>query len=64
MLTKQAQEYYELYATDVHPRQPEIESIKSCGVTFAIDGLLNELGLVDIMRKTFPKHADQIIALA
>ena len=57
--------YYEIYASSAnHSRQPEIESIKSCGVTYAIDGLLNELGLVEIMRKKFPKHADQIIALA
>ena len=56
--------YYEIYATDEKSQQPcEIESIKSCGVTFVIDGLLKELGLVDIMRKKFPKHADQIIAL-
>ena len=56
--------YYEIYAPDEKSSQPEIESIKSCGVTFATDGLLNELGLIDIMRKKFPKHADQIIALA
>ena len=57
--------YYEIYASsNSQSGQPEIESIKSCGVTYAVDGLLNELGLVDIMRKKFPKHADQIIALA
>jgi len=57
--------YYEIYPSpDSLPRQSEIESIKSCGVTYAIDGLLNELGLVEIMRKKFPKLADQIIALA
>lgn len=60
--------YYEIYAPsnaqDDQYGQPEIESIKSCGVTYTVDGLLNELGLVEIMRKKFPKHADQIIALA
>jgi transposase len=57
--------YYEFYASSAEQsRQPEIESIKSCGITYAIDGLLNELGLVEIMKKKFPKHADQIIALA
>ena len=57
--------YYEIYASSNNQsEQPEIESIKSCGVTYVIDGLLNELGLVEIMRKKFPKHADQIIALA
>lgn len=57
--------YYEFYASSAEQsRQPEIESIKSCGVTYAIDGLLNELGLVEIMKKKFPKHADHIIALA
>ena len=60
--------YYEIYAaaklekSDV--RQPEIESIKSCGVTFAVDGLLNEMGLSEVMKRKFPKQADQIIALA
>lgn len=56
--------YYEIYAPDKKPVQPEIEHIKSCGVTYAVDGLLNELGLIDIMRKKFPKYADTIIALA
>jgi transposase len=57
--------YYEIYSSsNSKPRQPEIESIKSCGVTYVVDGLLNELGLIEIMRKKFPKHADQIIALA
>lgn len=57
--------YYEIYApSGSQIKQSEIESIKSCGVTYAIDGLLNELGLVEIMKKKFPKYADQIIALA
>lgn len=57
--------YYEIYASCAEQfKQPEIESIKSCGVTYVIDGILNELGLVEIMKKKFPKHADQIIALA
>lgn len=53
--------YYEIYSRD---KQPEIESIKSCGVTYTIDGLLNELGLIEIMKKKFPKYSDKIIALA
>ena len=57
--------YYEIYASSAEQsKQIEIESIKSCGVTYAIDGLLNELGLIEIMKKKFSKHADQIIALA
>lgn len=56
--------YYEIYAGVEQYKQPEVESIKSCGITFAIDGLLNELGLIDVMKKKFPKYADQIIALA
>ncbi|MCX7773041.1 MAG: transposase, partial [Clostridia bacterium] len=60
--------YYEIYAPDNaqdnQATQPKIESIKSCGVTYTVDGLLNELGLIDIMKRKFPKHADQIIALA
>jgi len=57
--------YYEIYASsDKKSDQSQIESIKSCGVTYAIDGLLNELGLVEVIKKKFPKHAGQIIALA
>lgn len=57
--------YYEIYSSlSSNHSQPEIESIKSCGVTYVVDGLLNELGLIEIMRKNFPKNADQIIALA
>lgn len=57
--------YYEFYASsDNETNQSQIESIKSCGITYMIDGLLNELGLVEIMQKKFPKHAEQIIALA
>jgi transposase len=57
--------YYEFYASsNEQHKQSEIESIKSCGITYAIDGLLNELGLIEITRRKFPKRADQIIALA
>jgi hypothetical protein len=31
--------YYEIYASDGQSKQLEIESIKSCGVTFAIERL-------------------------
>lgn len=57
--------YYEIYASsDDKKMLTEIESIKSFGVTFAIDGLLNEMGLIDIMKKKFDKYAEKIIALA
>lgn len=57
--------YFEIYAPDdAQTKPPEIESIKSCGVTFTVDGLLKELGLIDVMQKKFPKHVNQIIALA
>jgi len=57
--------YYEVYASSENPiKQPEIESIRSFGVTFAADGLLHQLGLVDLMRRKFTKHAADIIALA
>ncbi len=42
--------YYEIYASsDDKKILSEIESIKSFGVTFAIYGLLNEIGLIAIM---------------
>lgn len=56
--------YYEIYAGNRPSKQPEIESIKSCGVTFTIDGILQQLGLIEIMKIKFPKYADKIIALA
>lgn len=57
--------YFEIYSpADIKIPYSEIKSIKSCGVTFVVDGLLKELGLIDVMRKKFPRHADQIIALA
>ena len=57
--------YYEFYASSGgRTAQTEIESIKSYGVTYTIDGILNELGLIEIMKKKFPKYFDQIIALA
>lgn len=57
--------YYDIYApTDVLSKQPGIKAIKSCGVTYAIDDILNELGLVEIMTRKFPKQAHQIIAIA
>jgi transposase len=57
--------YYEIYASsDDQAKSIEIESIKSFGVTYALDGLLNEMGLVEIMKKKFDKQSDQIIALA
>lgn len=56
--------YYEIYGGEEQSSKLEIDSIKSCGVTYAIDGLLNELNLIEIMKKKFPKHAGHIIALA
>lgn len=54
--------YYELYTSSGN--RPEVESIRSFGVTFAVDGLLNQLGLIELMKKKFTKHAVNIIALA
>lgn len=60
--------YYEIYQTseiqEEQQKQPEIESIRSCGITYAFDGILNELGLIEIMKRKFPKLANQIIALS
>lgn len=56
--------YYEIYAQSEQFNKVEIDSIKSCGTTYVVDGLLKKLGLLDIMKKKFPKFADKIIALA
>lgn len=56
--------YYEIYSKDGQSKQPEIDSIKSYGVTYIIDGLLKQLGLIEIMKRKFPKTAEKIIALA
>lgn len=57
--------YYDFYASPGRQSiQTEIETIKSYGVTYTIDGLLNELGLIEIMKRKFPKYSEQIIALA
>jgi transposase len=57
--------YYEIFTSSTEQsKQPEIESIKSCGITYVIDGILKEMGLTEIMKRKFPKHADKIIALA
>lgn len=57
--------YYEFYASSGNQsHQTEIESIKSYGVAYTIEGLLNELGLIEITKRKFPKCSDQIIALA
>jgi len=56
--------YYEIYAQSEQVKQLEIDSIKSCGITYVVDGLLEKLGLLDIMKKKFPKYADKIIALS
>ena len=55
--------YYEVYAKEEKPTPSEIETIRSCGLSFLIDGLLNELGLTDIVERKFPQLADTIIAL-
>lgn len=54
--------YYELYESSGN--RAEVESIRSFGVTFAVDGLLRQLGLIELMRRKFPKHSTHIIALA
>lgn len=54
--------YGELYESSEN--RPEVESIRSFGVTFAVDGLLNQLGLIELMKRKFARHAADIIALA
>jgi len=56
--------YYEIYLNEKTPENSKIETIKSFGLTFLIDGLLDSLGLTDLLRKKFPKTADKIIAMA
>ena len=56
--------YYEIYLNEEPPKQLEIAAIRSCGLTYLVDGILNELGLTDIVRRKFPELADKIIALA
>jgi transposase len=56
--------YYEIYAKNNPLKDSDIESIKSCGLTFAIDGQFKETGLYDVIKRKFPKNADKIIALA
>ena len=56
--------YYEIYANSNPLKENDIESIKSCGVTFAMDGQFKETGLYDVIKRKFPQNADKIIALA
>ena len=56
--------YYEIYTKNNPLKDNDIESIKSCGVTFAIDGQFKETGLYDVIKRKFPQNADKIIALA
>ncbi len=53
--------YYEVYCqTEV----PEIESVKSCGVTYLVESILKELGLDEVLKRKFPLIWDKIIAIA
>lgn len=53
--------YYEVYAqTD----RPELQSVKSCGLTYLVDHMLKELKIDKVLKLKFPELADQIIALA
>ena len=56
--------YYEIYAKETPIKDNDIESIKSCGVTFLIDGQFRETGLYDVLKRKFPQNAHKIIALA
>lgn len=53
--------YYEVYCNS---EAPEIESVKSCGLTYLVESILKELGLDAVLRLKFPELADKIIALA
>ncbi|NJD02587.1 MAG: transposase [Ruminiclostridium sp.] len=56
--------YYEIYTKNRPLKDTDIETIKSCGTTFAIDGMFKETGLYDVIKRKFPQNADKIIALA
>ena len=53
--------YYEVYC---QTEAPEIESVKSCGVTYLVESILKKLGLDEILKRKFPLIWDKIIALA
>lgn len=53
--------YYEVYKAT---SEPEVESIKSYGVTYLIDKILQELKLDAVLKKKFPDIANQMIAIS
>jgi len=53
--------YYEVVKST---SEPEVQCIKSYGVTYLIDKILRELKLDAVMRTKFPELANQIIAIA
>jgi transposase len=53
--------YYEIYKnTEV----PEVQCIKSYGLTYLVDSIFKELRIDKVLRNIFPDTADQIIAIA
>ena len=53
--------YYEVYRAT---SEPEVQSIKSYGVTYLIDKILRELKLDTVLSKKFPELSNQIIAIS
>lgn len=53
--------YYEIYCKS---EMPEVESVKSCGLTYLVEQILRELGLDEVLKHKFPELWKQIIALA
>jgi len=53
--------YYEVYKAT---SEPEVQSIKSYGVTYLVDKILWELKLDTVLKKKFPELANQIIAIS
>ena len=53
--------YYEVYKGT---QAPEVQCIKSYGITYLVDNIMKTLRLDEVLRYKFPDIADQIIALA
>jgi transposase len=53
--------YYEVYKQE---KAPEVQCIKSYGLTYLVDNIMKTLRLDEVLKIKFPELADQIIALA
>ena len=53
--------YYEIYKKT---KAPEVQCIKSYGITYLVENIMKTLGLDKVLRYKFPELANQIIALA